>query len=219
MPSTVQEFDRPSEATAVAKQYLRRERPLSALVAAVVVSIFLGTFLATSIVPALVVGAVLVFVTRAPIVQPRGSVRLRTDANPERVVESFTGATPPLLAFQWGIADRITAEDGTITYHVSYLFGLRSVRMAVETRTESTSNGTHRIELSVTANGRPWSTYDVTVSREDDQTFVAYDYGGDRRFGVRRIPQRLVAARYREEALAVQGYSVVNRDDQLGIIG
>ena len=217
MPSTRQDVDRPSDAVAVANRYLRRERPLSALVALIVVAIFVGTFLATSLVPALVIGAALVLLTRAPIIRSRGSVRLQTDADVESVVDSFTGATPPVLAFQWGIADRISTEDGRVRYHISYLFGLRSVAVTVETETEIAANGTQHVELTVTANERPWSTYAVRISRTADRTVIEYEYEADRRFGLRRIPQRLVAVRYRDEALSAQGYTVVDRDEHFGV--
>jgi hypothetical protein len=42
-----QHVDPPEAATTVAEQYLRRERPTSALVSVVVVAVFLGTFYAT----------------------------------------------------------------------------------------------------------------------------------------------------------------------------
>jgi len=61
---------------------------------------FLGTFVATSLVPAVVVGGLLIVVARAPIIESRGTVRLRTDEAADSVAESFTGATPPILVFQ-----------------------------------------------------------------------------------------------------------------------
>jgi len=216
MPST-RTVDRPPEALDVAKRYLRRERPLSALVVVLAVGVFLGTFLATSLVPAVVVGALLIVVARAPIIEARGTVRLRTDEDAASVAESFTGPTPPILVFQWGIADEITTEDETVTYRLSYLFGLRSVEMAVDTRTDRTPDGGRRIELELTADGQPWSTYVVTVDTRDDGTVVEYEYTADQRFGLRRIPQRIVAKRYRDEALDSQGFVVVERNEQYGV--
>lgn len=216
MPST-RTADRPEEALAIVRQYLRRERPLSGLVAVFATAGFLGTYIATSLVPATAVGLLLILVARVPLVKSRGTVRLRTDADADSVVESFAGPTPPNLVFQWGIADEITTEDGTATYQISYLFGLRSVEMTVETRTDRTPDGDSRIELEVTAGGQPWSTYTVTVGTEDDGTVVEYEYTADRRFGLRRVPQRIVANRYRDEALEAQGYVVVERDEQYGI--
>jgi hypothetical protein len=216
MPSA-RTVDRPQEALAVAKRYLRRERPLSALVVVLAVVVFLGTFVATSLVPAVVVGTLLLIVARVPIIESHGTVRLRTDETAQSVVESFTGPTPPVLVFQWGIADEITTGDGAVRYWLSYLFGVRSVEVTVETKTSRTPAGDPRIELNVTVDGQPWSTYVATVEPGEDGTVVEYEYTADRRFGLRRIPQRIVANRYRDEALDAQGYVVVSRDEQYGV--
>ncbi|WP_254838627.1 hypothetical protein [Natronomonas marina] len=212
MPST-EDVERPPAVLAVVGRYLRRERPLSALLAVVVVSVFVGTYLVTSLLAAVVVGAMLAVAVRVPLLRPHGTVRLETDADPETVVDSFAAPTPPVLPFQWGVADEVTADGEAVTYHVSYLFGLRSVDMTLRTRTEATAAGARRVELELTADGRPWSTYDATIRRDGDRTVVDVEYAADRRFGPRRLPQRIVADRYRDEALAVQGYSVVERDE------
>lgn len=189
----------------------------SGLLIVLVVSVFLGTYLATSLLPAVLVGAGLVVVTRAPLIQPHGTVRLRTDEQPDAVVESFTSPTPPVLVFQWGIADQITAEDGQVTYRLTYLFGLRSVEVTVSTRTVQVPDGECQVEMEVTVGGQPWSTYVATVDTKHGQTIVEYEYTTNRRFGLRRLPQRYVANRYRDKALRAQGYVVVGRDEQYSI--
>jgi len=216
MPST-RTVDRPEEAVAVAKRYLRRERPLSALIVVLAVVVFLGTFVTTSLVPAVAVGTLLIVVVRVPIIEPRGTARLRTDEDVESVIGSFVGPTPPILVFQWGLADEITTEGGSVTYRLSYLFGLRSVEMTVETRTAHTPDGDCRIELELTVGDQPWSTYVVTVDTRDDHTVVEYEYTANRRFGLRRLPQRLIARPYRGEALRAQGYVPIGRDERYGI--
>jgi hypothetical protein len=216
MPSR-RSVEPPEEAMTVARRYLRRERPLSVLVAVLVASVFVGTFLLTSLLPALAAGAVLVAVVRVPVLRPSGTVRLRTDADVGTVVDSFAGPTPPVLPFHWGIADRITADGDTATYRVSYLLGLRSVDVTVRSRTDTTPTGDRRVALEVTVDDQPRSTYTATVSRRNDRTVVEYEYTANRRFALRRLPQRIVADRYRDEALAVQGYTVVERDEQYGL--
>lgn len=216
MPSTT-DIEQPPQVRTVALRYLRRERPLSALVGLGVASVFIGTFLVTSLLPAVGVGALLVIVIRAPLIQSHGTVRLRTDAPPDTVVDSFTGPTPPVLALHWGIADEITTGDRTATYRTSYLFGLRSTELTVETRTERTSPGEHRVTLELTSNDRPWATYSATITRTPDQTRIAVTHTSDRRFGLRRLPQWIVAERYRAETLTAHGYTVVERDTQIGI--
>ena len=153
MPS-IDDPGRPRGARAVAERYRRYERPLSALVAVVVMLAFLATFLATSLVPAVAVAAAFLVVVRAPLFETRGTVRLETDASPEAVVDAFTGPTPPVLVFQWGIADAVSADGDAVTYEVSYLFGLRSVEVTVHARTAA-ADGERTVDLDVTANGEP----------------------------------------------------------------
>lgn len=122
-----------------------------------------------------------------------------------------------MLASQWGIADQITTNDHTATYHISYLLDLRSVDMTVRSRTDITPTGDRRVELKVTVNDQPWPTYTAIISRRNDRTVVEYEYTVSRWLALRRIPQRIVAGRYRDEALAVQGYTVVERDAEYGV--
>ena len=216
MPSR-SDVERPPGARAVAERYRRYERPLSALVAVAVVAAFLATYLTTSLVPAVGVFAGLLALVRVPIFRTRGTARLETDADADTVVDDFTGPTPPVLAFQWGIADAVVADDEAVTYRIPYLFGLRSVEVTVRARADAAPDGSRTVELAVTANGDPWATYTVHVTPRDGRTAVEYEYVADRRFGLRRLPQRLVARRYRDETLAAQGYTVVERDDQYAI--
>lgn len=104
-------------------------------------------------------------------------------------------------------------------YHLSYLFGLRSVTVGVESERISSNDDTQVIELRVTPNQKPWSTYTVRVSRRNDRTVVEHDYASARRFGLRRIPQRVVAARFRDAALEAQGYTVDDRAERIGLTG
>lgn len=215
MPSA-DEVERPNAALAVVQRYLRRQRPVTALVVVLAVAAFLGTLLATSLVPAVLLAAVLIVGARVPVLQPRGTVRLRTEEDPEAVLDAFTGPTPPVLAFQWGLADEVAAGDDVVIYSVSYLFGLQSVELTVHTWVDSTADG-ERVELELTANDRPRATYSATIRPQGGGTAVDVEYAADRRFGLRRLPQRLVAARYRDDALEAQGYTVVEREAELGV--
>ncbi|WP_336038104.1 hypothetical protein [Halobacterium yunchengense] len=214
MPSA-SDVDRPAEAAAVAQRYLRRERPLSGLVAALVVGVFLAAVLAWSLLPAVVVGAALVGAVRAPVLRPHGTVRVRCDDDPEMVRAAFMGATPPVLGFQWGIADEIRAEDDPVRYVTTYLFGLRTAEVAVESHSEPTAAGGCRVGLDVATNGRQWGSYAATIREDGDETVVDVEYGSDRHFGLRRLPQQLLAHRYRDDLLEAQGYAVVGRDSHL----
>ena len=207
--------NRPDAGVAVAQQYLRRERPLSALVAIVVASLFIGTYLLTSLVPAVAVAAVLAVVVRAPVLRPHGTVRLRSDDDLETVRTAFAGPTPPVLVFQWGVADDVTTDDDTATYSTSYLFGLRSADVTVRTHTETTTHDGTRVVMEVTASNQPWATYTASIRADGDQTRIDVEYDSDRRFGLRRLPQQLFAHRYRDEALEAQGYTVIERESHL----
>lgn len=140
-----------------------------------------------------------------------------TDADPGTVRADFAGATPPVLAFQWGIADDVRRSGDGGVDEISYLLGLRSTRVATEVRSRPSDDvePVDQFELLVTTGGEPWGTYAVSVDGRDGRTVVDIEVSSDRRFGLRRLPQWLIAERYREEALGVQGYTVVERDVNL----
>ena len=212
-----QHVDPPEAATTVAEQYLRRERPTSALVSVVVVAVFLGTFYATSLLPAIAVGVGLLVLVRAPIIRLEGTARLRSEESVNAVAAAFSGPTPPVLPFQWGIADEVTTDGTTATYHISYLLGMRTVEMTVRTDTTIRDDGVREVRVEVAVNDAPWSTYTATIDRHDDWTMIEYTYESNRRIGLRRLPQRRIAKRYRDSALRAQGYTVLNRTDEHAI--
>jgi hypothetical protein len=195
-------------------EYQRRERALSALVAGTVIAVFVGTYIVTALIPAVLVGVALLGVTRAPVLQPQGNTRLETSETVSTVADAFADSKPPILVFQWGIADDITTEETATTYHFSYLFGQQSTSMTVDTQTE-TSNGTRTVELEITQGDQPWGTYTVTIFEQNGRTIAEYEYTSNRRFGLRYLPQRLLSQRYRTTALEQQGYTVLEREDGL----
>lgn len=209
------DIDIPPEAAAVATQYRRVERPISGAVAVLVALIVVAAVLWLPFLQAVVVAVVALAAVRVPVFRSNGSARLATDEDPDTVRADFEGPTPPPLALQWGIADAVRRTDGGAAYEVSYLFGLRSTHLVVETNAVG-SDG-RRLELVVTANGRPWGTYTVSITAADGGTTVDVDLRSDRRFGLRRLPQWLAAERYRVAALAAQGYTVVERDVGLSV--
>ncbi len=210
-------IDPQQEVVTITRQYLRRERLASTLLVALVLSLFLGTYLQTSLLPALGVAVILVGIVRVPVFQSQGTFRLRTSDDLTTVVDSFTGPTPPVLAFQWGIAETATTGEESITYTIPYLFGLRAATMTINRQTETEPDGTRRVELEITENGRQWGTYTATIRSGDDQTLVDVQYTSNRRFGVGRLPQYLLATRYRDDVLTAQGYEIVSRDAAFGL--
>lgn len=202
----------PGGAAAVARRYRRLERPVSGGVALLVGVVVAAAFLSLSFVNATVVAAVVLVVARVPVFRSDGRAELTTDADSETVRADFVGAMPPPLALQWGVADEVRATEDGAVYDLSYLFGLRSVTVAVETE----ANG-EDVELAVTAAGRPWATYTASIADRDGETAVTVEWSSDRRFGLRRLPQWAVARRYRETVLTAQGYTVVERRANLGV--
>ena len=257
-------LDRGALGAAVAR-YHRAERLVSWTLALLVAGGFLAAVAALSFWPGVAVGAVLVVALRFPAFRRRGSTRLRTDAPPETVAREFASARPPVLAFQWGVADEISgpvaegpapgddaaspdeepaasvsgdgdggerASGTTATYAFSYLFGLRAAEIALDVAVrEGGAVDDHRhsggapdrdgesdrppvatIEIEGTADGRPWGSYAVAVREAaDGGSVVDIELRPTRRFDLRRLPQGRVADRYYADALAAQGYEVVER--------
>lgn len=199
----------------MASRYRRLERPISGAAALLVAIVAVAALLWLPFLRGVAVAVVVLAAVRVPAIRSGGTARLVTDADPEAVRADFESPTPPPLALQWGIADAVRRTDGGAAYDVSYLFGLRSTTMAVEPQSVGEPDG--GLELIVTAGGRPWATYAATFSATDEGTAVDVQLQSDRRFGLRRLPQWLIAERYREAALTAQGYQVTERDVDLSI--
>jgi hypothetical protein len=218
MPSATDGVDVPSDAAAAARRYRRLERPLSGAVALLVGAAVAASLVLLPVVQALLASLTVVALVRFPVFRSSGTAELVTEAPPEAVRDDFTGPTPPILAFQWGPADSVRSTPDGSRYDVSYLFGLRSVSTRTEVLGPSDSEeSADELELVVTTGGRPWATYAVSILRSGDETRVDVEWTSDRRFGLRRLPQWLVAERYREAALRAQGYDVARRDASLSL--
>lgn len=218
MPST-DLVDVPSDAATVAQRYHRLERPVDGLVALLVAGVVGAAVFFLPLVTGLLVALVAVALVRVPVFRSDGTVRLGADAEPAAVKADFESPTPPPLALQWGVADSVRSTADGSTYEFSYLFGLRSVEMETELRSTATGGdeSTADLELAVTEGGTPWATYSVTVRDRETETVVDVEWTSERRFGLRRLPQWLVAERYRTDALAAQGYRIVDRDASLSL--
>jgi hypothetical protein len=205
----------PRDGAAVARRYLRVERLVSGAVALGIGIAGAAAFLLLPPLWALVPIVALMALARAPVFRTGGRARLRTDADPEAVREAFAGPTPPSLVLQWGIADDVRRVDGGAAFDLSYLFGLRSVEMGVEAEVVENVTEPDRVELTVTAEGQPWGTYTAWIEPVEGGTGITVEVQSDRKFGLRRLPQHLVARRYRDAALAAQGYETVERSFSL----
>jgi len=206
------------DVAAVVRRYRRTERLLTGGLLVTVVGAVGGAVVALPFVAALVVGLGAAVAVRAPVFETGGSATLRTDADPETIRADFVGATPPVLAFQWSVADSVeTTTDGG-RYELSSLFGLWSVTMETETDRDGVATGEvaadegATLDLRVTAGRQDLGSDAVTVRESGGATVVDVSVTSDRRFGLRRLPQWLAAERHREAALAAQGYEVLERD-------
>lgn len=208
-----------SDVESIASRYHRTELAVGLLTALFVVGLFLASFLAFSLGPALVVAVVLAVTVRVPVFRRHGTSTLRSVASPETVQRDFAGPTPPVLAAQWANADEVTpATDGRgATYEYSSPIALRTIAMAldVEVREPDASDAAATVVLDVSVNDRPWGSYTVTIrpgSGKRDGTLVDVALRPTRRFGLRHLPQTLVADRYYADLLAAQGYAVLERE-------
>jgi hypothetical protein len=110
------------------------------------VAVFLGADVVTSLLPAIVAGVLLVGIATAPDVRVSGTIRLRTDGDPDSVVDALTGPTPLRIPLRWKIADEIDADGATAASRTSYLLWLREATTTVRSRTGTGSDGIRRVE-------------------------------------------------------------------------
>ena len=215
--------DVPRDAAEVVRRYRRVERAASGALALFATGLVAVAVLWLPLLQAAVASIAVLATLRVPVFRSHGSARLATDADPEAVHDDFAGPTPPVLATQWSVADGVWRTAEGAVYEVSYLFGLRSIDLAVGAREvpagEGEATGDADLELVVTTADRPWATYAVSVDERDGKTVVDVEVASDRRYGLRRLPQWLVAQRYRDEVLAAQGYEVVEREVGLSVRG
>ncbi|ELZ07849.1 hypothetical protein [Natrialba aegyptia] len=206
----------PDQIRTLTERYTRTERFLTLLVAAVAVIAVFGAFVVLPYFAALGLSLAAIALVRVPLLETEGELHLRTDADPDAVRNEFASALPPALPFQWGGAEtvRSTADGGV--YEFSYLFGRRSITMAVTVRSgpETRSAGAD-CEIDVTAGGKPWGRYRVSVEEDGENTAVVVAFESTRRYALNRLTQLVAANRYQEEAYAAQGYTVVDRDRSL----
>lgn len=210
----------PAAAAPIVRRYHRMERLVNWLLAALIGLGVAGFILLTSqLLIGLFVALLAVIILRAPVFRKAGTTRLRSTAGPESVLADFRGDTPPILLFQWGIAQTIDRRDDTTVYEFAYLFGRRSTTMAVEREPDPTaaSESGESVTITVTANDVPWGEYSVTVRPDDAGTTVAIDLASTRRFDLVSVVQGMVANRYYSTALEAMGYTLEHRDTSISV--
>lgn len=198
-----------TQLTTVTRRYVRVERLASTAFALAAVAVGIWLFLSLPFLWGIAAALGVAALVRVPIYRTTARSHLRTDDDPATVRVAFEGPRPPPLALQWGLADDIKQDDGGVLYRIRYLMGLRSVDFRVVSELGvSSPDGPAQVDLTVTTNGRDWGSYTVRIEAVDSGTEVTVRAESDRRFGLRRLPQFLVAQRYLEQVMAAQGYEL-----------
>jgi len=199
----------------IVRRYHRVERAGSWLLALSIAAVAVLLILSLPFLVGVIAALGLLVLVRLPLVRRQGETRLETDADPETVRADFESTAPPVLVFQWGLVDvdDVTVNGETAEYEISYLFGLRTVTMQVETidrsASESASSGTNRaneLELVVTVNGTEWAAYTIRIRGLEGHTVVDVVWTAEHRVDLRHLLQGVFARRYYSDALAALGY-------------
>lgn len=218
MPST-SSVSIPQGAATVAHRYHRFERALASILALLVATLVAMVMVSRSVVIGVLVGAVIIVLLRIPLFNSAGIARLVTDADADSVRADFRSVTPPVLAFQWGIADRVRQTETGAVYDISYLFGLRTARVETAITQPRASNDTPTAELTLTVsvNEHSWGTYYIAIQEDGPHALVELEWTSNRRFGLQRLPQWVLARHYRPTALAAQDYRVDEYESVLSL--
>ncbi|ERG96028.1 hypothetical protein [Haloquadratum walsbyi] len=218
--SDTQSLGRSGKASMVVTQYYRRSRVLTYLVGITVVGSVGASFALLSFYEWLLCGITVFVIFQSPVFTTDGHIALVTNKAPEAVSKEFQSPMPPILPFHWGLADQIEATDDGGHYVIRYLLGLQSIEMTV--KCQPAPNDPADVKLIVTVGDSSWGNYHVNIDTTDTtdnymQTTVDITVETNRRFGLRRLPQQLIADKYRPTALEAQGYDIVSYDPDISL--
>lgn len=207
-----------SRIVAVAERHHRVERALTASLALLLALSAAAVIIAYSVGIGVLGGVTAAGALRLPLVKTGGTARLRTDEEPASVAAEFAGMTPPILALQWGIADRVRSTESGAVYDISYLFGLRTGQITTTVdRMAADDAPVDDIRLTLGMNGNAWGTYHIAIHEDEEETLATVKWTSDRRFGLLRLPQWLLARSYRPTTLTLQGYRVDSYASSLSV--
>ncbi|SEH12358.1 hypothetical protein SAMN04487967_0772 [Natronorubrum sediminis] len=222
MSSTPSQRADHQEVEALVRRYHRVERIWSIAIAVLVAIVAVVALFTLPLLVGLFVALGLLALARAPLITRTTTTSAVTDAGPSTVVSEFDDASPPNLVFQWGLADSVRATDDGGAYDFTYFFGLQSATMDVDVDVRPgeppETDLVATLEIVATTNGRSWGTHTVSVRDDGDETRLEIESTTDRRFGALFLVQGLVADRYYEDALAAQGYTVLERNWSLSVL-
>jgi len=198
--------------SSVVTRYNRTEQIVSWTLVATAIVVVVAALYTLPPVGGVVVAVAAVLTLRLPVFRLHSQARVVTDASPEAVREAMLGARPPVLVFQWGVADRVETGDG-VRYHYSALFGLRTATLAVDRR--ETASG---VEITLVADGAPYTTHRVTITG-GEETVVTVKSDPPRGFGLRRLAGWIAVQRQYAAGLDALGYDVRDYETSFGLRG
>lgn len=73
------------------------------------------------------------------------------------------------------------------------------------------------LELTVTVDDHPWGHYRIMTRERQGETDVVIEAESTRRFSIRRLPDWIVAKRYRARLFDAQGYRLLAHDSTLSV--
>jgi len=215
MSTATESIERPANVSTVARRYWRVTGVLRVALILCLVAVVVLAAVTLPVAQLLGVGIAVILLIRVPVLKADRTITLTTEKSPSTVHQEFRSLTPPLLAVQWCLADEIRSTDTGGEYDLSSMLGIKTATLTVESRSVDTADD--RIELVVTTNGNPWSTYRVSTRSTDGGTEVTVSVIADRRFGIRRLPDWVAGRYYAPRLFAEQGYTVVDRSNTLSL--
>jgi|APHM01.1.fsa_nt_gi hypothetical protein len=198
--------------SSVLTRYSRIEQIVSWTLVAAAIVVVVAALYTLPPVGGVVVAVAAVLTLRLPVFRLHSEARVVTDASTEAVREAMLGTRPPVLVFQWGVADRVETGEG-VRYHYSAVFGLRTATLAVDRR--ETADG---IEITLVADGAPYATHRVTITG-GEKTAVTVESDPPRGFGLRRLPGWIATQRQYAAGLNALGYDVREYETSFGLRG
>lgn len=143
-----------------------------------------------------------------PLFDIAGTIQLKSMEDPDVVLTDFASQLPPVLGFQWALADSIQETADGVSYEFTHLFGILTTSLRTNIAVDQ-ANGI--VELTCFENDSPWGSYLVFVNPTEDGTEVTLKVTADRRYELVRLTQLVAAAYYQDTMFETQGYEVCNR--------
>lgn len=219
MSSAADKSEFSAEMTTLARGYWRRVLALRGALGVIWFVLCVSMFFVLPSLPAIVVIALLIVLLAVPLYKSGGDIELTTGRDADTVADDFAGSVPPILALQAVLADEIRRTETGFEYDLSSALGLWSTTMRIEIdrATDDPDPTKTGFTLDVSVGDQSWGTYAVTAREREGKTDVTIEAASNRRFGIRRLPDWVVARRYRDRLFDAQGYTLVAERSALSL--